>query len=248
MEIVPAPLVLSFLKKEKIAKDTYSFYFARSEDSNFEFLAGQYIRVLLDLPAEDHRGRSRMFTICSSPEQKEFIMITTKVSDHPSIFKQKMMSFKKGERVNFFGPMGGFILPATSGSPLVFFAGGMGITPFHSMLLYAGKVNYPASITFFVSFNAVEEIIFYDTLTNLSKNHKNIKVIYTVSHPEKSTKIWNGEMGRISEELIKKHLDDIFSPTYFISGPPIMVGSMLDLLEEMKVPSEKIREEQLTGY
>jgi ferredoxin-NADP reductase len=248
MIISPTQFTLPFLHKEYIAKDTYSFYFDLSTKPEYTFSAGQYTRLLLDLPEGDPRGRSRMFTTSSSPDQKDNLIITTKITDYPSIFKRQMMQIKKGQRVDFFGPMGGFILPTQSKRPLVFLAGGIGVTPFHSMLLYAAKINYKTPITLIASFSTVEEAIFFNELSKLGNDYPSIKVVYTISHPEDSREKWKGEKGRISEELIRKHISDMLLPDYFISGPSVMVGDMLNLLEEMKIPLDQVREEQLTGY
>lgn len=69
---------LNFIKKEKIAKDTYSFYFDSSKD-NFDFISGQYVKMNLIIENPDDRGTSRFFTISSSPLEKDRLMITTKV-------------------------------------------------------------------------------------------------------------------------------------------------------------------------
>lgn len=233
--------------KEQIAKNTYSFYFDRTANPTYAFSAGQYTKVFLDAP-KDPIGTWRMFTTCSSPRQIDRLMITTKVDNNSGIFKQKMAGLQKGDKVKFSGPLGGFSLPKKSTSPLILLAGGIGITPFHSMLLHAAAINFSSPITFIVSFSTVEEMIFYDELSRLSKDHPNIKVVYTISRPEQSHNKWDGETGRISEQLIKKYASSILTSTYFIAGSSMMVSSMLDLLEVMGIPDDQVREEQLTGY
>lgn len=247
MVIQPKEFFLPFLKKEQRAKDTVSFFFDRSHVP-FEFTAGQYIKMFLDLSAEDPRGSYRSFSICSSPEEEDILMITTKVIENPSPFKQKLASLNPGEQVRFFGPMGVFLLPEQSDRPLVFLAGGIGLTPFHSMLFHAAAVNYQTPITLFVSFSTVEEAAFYDELTELSSKHPTIKVIYTITKPEQSQTPWTGETGRISPELIKKYVPEVLSAQYFVCGPQKMVEAMVEIVSGMNVPPEQIKKESFTGY
>lgn len=116
MAIQPKEFYLHFIKKEKIAKDTYSFYWD-STNIDLNFLPGQYVRMTLDIKNPDNRGSSRSFTIASSPLEKQHIMITTKIIQSPapdgagqSSFKKRLMMLKPQELVKFFGSMGGFIL------------------------------------------------------------------------------------------------------------------------------------------
>lgn len=243
----PKEFYLPFIKKEQIAKNTYSFFFDRS-DHPFDFLPGQYNRVFLELSQKDERGSHRSFTICSSPQEKDILMITTKIVDQASPFKQKFNSLIPGEKIRFFGPMGMFTLPEKSKLPLVFLAGGIGITPFHSMLVSASASNMQLPITLFVSFSSISDVIFYNELMTVSQNNPQIKVVYTITHPEFVGTLWNGETGRISVELLKKYIPDVLAVEYYVCGPSVMVSSMLDMLHDLKIPFQQIREEQFTGY
>jgi len=278
MATVSKEFHLSFFKKEKVAEETYSFYFGSAKQS-FSFLPGQYVRMTLDIKSPDNRGNSRSFTIASSPLQKGHIMITTKVVEnrtlpfrhsgkpkaHPeslttirdagqasmtafgicSSFKKKLLGLKMGNMVKFFGPMGGFILNEEEKNPRVFLAGGIGITPFHSMITYANVKKLSIPITLVVSFSSVEDLVFYEELSNIAKENSYIKTIYTITHPDVR---WKGEAGRISEELIKKYVQGIFKPQYFIVGPPAFVAAIEETIRKMGVSNERIFIENFTGY
>jgi len=289
MAIQPKEFYLPFIKKEKVAKDTYSFYWD-SANIDLNFLPGQYVRMTLNIKNRDNRGSSRFFTIASSPLEKEHIMITTKIVEnktlpfrhsgkpvsrraHPesptfrdagqdgyqtvtrqasmtafgicSSFKKKLLGLKMGDMVKFFGPMGGFILNEEEKNPRVFLAGGIGITPFHSMITYAYSKNLSIPITLIVSFSSVEDLAFHEELSNIAKENSYIKTIYTITHPNVQ---WKGETGRISEGLIKKYVQDIFKPQYFIVGPPAMVAAIEEVVRNMGAVNEKIFIENFTGY
>lgn len=236
----PKEFALSLMKKEHIAKDTYSFYFVKS-DKELNFLPGQYIRMSF---SNLQGSISRFFTIASSPLE-EYLVITTKIYAGSSDFKKRLFNTDINEQVKFFGPIGGFIFQDEDLFHHVFLAGGIGITPFHSMITYASQKKHIIRLTLFVSFSTAEEIIYYDELTKLAKENENIKIIYTITNSDAQ---WKGEIGKISETLIKKYVPDIHNPTYYIVGPLDMVSSTEELLEDMGIELDKIKIEQFTGY
>lgn len=245
MTVQPKEFYLPFVKKEQLAKDTYSFYFG-STNTDFNFLPGQYIRMTLAIKNPDNRGDSRPFTIASSPLEKDHIIITTKIIK--SSFKKRLAKLLPGEKVKFFGPMGGFVLKEEERENKVFLAGGIGITPFHSMVTFANAKKLSVPITLIVSFSTTDDLIFYKELSDIAKRNPFIKIVYTVSHPEGSGIRWMGEMGRISKGVIKKYVQDIFKPQYFIVGPPAMVAAIEEVVRGMGVASERIFIENFTGY
>lgn len=233
---------LPFIKKDKVAKDTYSFYFSRAQ-LDFDFLPGQYIDMILPIKNPDYRGSERSFTISSSPSDKNHIIITTKIIK--SSFKKTLINLKSSQLVEFNGPWGGFVFKEEETFPRVFLAGGIGITPFHSTIAYAHSKNLSIPITLFVSFSGWEDAVFYKELSDVSKENPNIKIIYTITHPDDQ---WKGETGRISEALIKKYVSDISKPLYYIVGSPDMVAAMEEIVLGMGVPNERIFIENFTGY
>ena len=111
-----------------------TFYF--KTESPLDYTAGQYIQLSLPHEHEDDRGAKRWFTLSSSPTDA-LISITTRFNkEHSSTFKETLFALTPGTEVNFTGPMGDFVLPKQIDKPLVFVAGGIGVTPFHSMMAW----------------------------------------------------------------------------------------------------------------
>jgi ferredoxin-NADP reductase len=244
MQNVPRDFELPFVKKEQIVKDIWTFYFSR-KDTDVDFLAGQFIRMTLAIKEPDERGSSRTFSISSSPLDKEYLTITTRVLQ--STFKQTLFNLAPGVSVSFFGPNGRFLL-VEENKQYVFLAGGIGITPMHSMIRFASQANLKSTMMLFASFSSPEEMIFYDELVKISKDHQNITVIYTITKPEISQMSWTGEKGRISADLIKKYAPDFVNALFYVSGPPVMVDAMLSLVKEMGIPDERVKKEKFVGY
>jgi ferredoxin-NADP reductase len=273
--ITPKDFTLPFVKKEQIAKDAWMFSFDRSEERGFTFLPGQYIRMTLDLPLPDERGNGRFFSITSSPLDSHFLSIATRISQ--SVFKKTLINLSLGTQVKFFGPTGKFILNEEEKRPLIFLAGGIGITPFRSMIIYAAEKNLSLPITLFASFSVVEEMVFYKELTEISTDHQNLKVIYTITKLEQilssweanqiqnrnespqGTKEnftfqarvrekWSGETGRINADMIEKYCPDFMDSVFYISGPPAMVDAMQSIVKDMGVADEQVKLEKFMGY
>lgn len=242
--IQPQVYTVPFIKKIEVAKKTYSFYFRRPTE--FDFVAGQYNRWTLPIIATDGRGASRYFTISSPPSEKDTFVFTTEIIQ--SDFKKKLLELKIGQKIKIFGPMGNFILDEENENENVFIAGGIGITPFHSILTEAAAKNNAKSMILFVSFSVPEEAIFLDELTQITNNYPNLKVVYTITKPEESQVPWPGETGRISDIMIKKYVKDISKSIFYLVGPPPMVEEAKKLFEEMKIVKEYIKSEQFTGY
>lgn len=230
----------TFIRREQRATDTYSFYFDRSK-TDFTFLPGQYLRLTLPHHADD-RGTSRFFTISSSPLEKD-IMITAKILQ--SSFKERLFSLDPGDEVHIFGPMGRFIFDERLDLEHVFIAGGIGITPFHSMLTYAAAKKHTKPMTLFASFSTAEDMIFHDVFEKMTKKHPSIKSIYTVTKPELN---WKGETGRITEALLKKYVTFNDTQLFSVVGSPQMAADTKELLLGLHIPEERIRTEGFTGY
>jgi glycine betaine catabolism B len=148
----------------------------------------------------------------------------------------------------FWGPMGLFTLDEDDRRPLVLIAGGIGMTPFYSMIAYAFKKKLKRRITFLVSFSTRDDFVYYQELMDIVSKTENISVIYTVTQPDKSKAKWEGETGRISEAFIRKHVQYVPESVYYVCGPKSIVDAVEELLEGMHVSEEQIHIERFSGY
>jgi len=253
-DVVPArPLnmELKLIKKESHGEtDIMSFRFSRSDDQNYlNFRAGQY--SVLDLGTkEDAKGPTRSFTIASSPTEKDAILITTRIRDTP--FKQKLSRLEEGTAVKITAPAGKFTLPQDDSKSVVFLSGGIGVTPFRSMIKYATDKKLPLKITMFDSNRDQSNILYRDEFDTCVKVNRNLRIIYTIAEGDMSLPSdWKGEKGFINGPMLAKYLtkDEIANSIFFICGPPAMLNAMRQLLsKEMTVPQDKIKIEVFTGY
>lgn len=238
---------LTYLKKEKVSRDAYSFYFDRVKRGSagyFDFLPGQYLKLFLDIKNPDDRGSSRYFTISSSPTDKDFLVITTRIVK--SSFKIRFSKLKKGEKVNAFGPLGYFDFDFKDKRNQVFLAGGIGITPAHSVLNFVSSKKIKSKITLIANFSTRKDIIYYNEFKKIEKKNPNIKIIYSLTKENKFNEGF--EKGRISEKLIKKYSPEFKSSKFFAIGSEAFEFSMFELLTKMGIKEENIFKENFPGY
>ncbi len=237
---------LPFVKKEQLTKDTYTFYFKRN-GTEHDFVPGQYYEMTVPHKNADDRGVARVFTISSSPTDKEFITITTRIIQ--STFKMTLNSLMEGQMVQFGGPWDDLNFDEKDTSPHVFLAGGIGITPYHSIVKYAIEKNISTQMILFVSWKNFDEMVFDDFFRDANNHLENFTYVPTITEEnEMSADVWDGEKGRIDEAMMRKYVSDITNCKYFFSGPPAMVKALKDVVKSMGVADEKIIAEDFEGY
>lgn len=240
------PFFLPFVKKEKLNKDTYTFYFKRTGKER-DFVPGQYCEIKLAHKNADERGDSRVFTISSPPTNKEFITITTRIIQ--STFKLRLDSLKLNEMVQFDGPWDDLNFDEKDVSPHVFLAGGIGITPYHSIVQYAIDQKIDTPITLFVSWKKMDEMVFDEFFRKAESSLENFTYIPTLTDEEDiAMDTWDSENGRINEIMIKKYVQDITNSKYYISGPQVMVNALKQTVVDMGVSKDNIIAEEFEGY
>lgn len=236
---------LTFLRKEQIAKDTIAFYFDRTK-TKFDFVAGQYIRMNLQMENPDDRGQSRYFSLASSPLDKKEIRIITKMGN--TSFKKQMFNFKHGESIDFLGPFGDFKIDEASPIQHVLLSHGIGITPYISMVEYATEKHLSVHITLIASFETPEEIILRKELDVMTDYNNHFTFIPTITKSEKLENSWTGSRGKINASLLTKHIENLQNCIYYIVGSESVVVELTGVLEELEIDEDKIIFESFTGY
>jgi ferredoxin-NADP reductase len=237
-------LSTSLVAREEIAKGTVAFHLRKPD--GFEFSAGQAVYVTLRNSAKsDPEGRVRTFSIASPPQDPELV-IATRLRD--TSFKRGLMNLPLRTAIEIEGPYGDLSLHEDPARPAVFLAGGIGITPFRSMILDATKRGLPHRQFLFYSNRIPEQAPFLAELTEIEKQNPRFRLIATITDAEGACTDWRGERGQITREMIVKHVGDIAAPVYYVAGPPAMVSAMEELLRDAGVKSEDVRAEMFSGY
>jgi ferredoxin-NADP reductase len=200
---------------------------------------------LFDPPETDDEGGVRNFSIASAPGEPD-LMIATRMRD--TAFKRVLKTMPLGTEVRIAGPFGSLTLPHNAARPAVFLAGGIGITPFRSMLRQAAEQKLPHHLFLFYSNRRPEDAAFLEELEELEKENSNYKFIGTMTELPRSNRVWRGETGYINQEMLAKYIGDLAAPIYYIAGPPDLVAAMEQTLSDAGVNSDDVRAEEFAGY
>lgn len=232
------------IKREDVAEGTMRFYFEKPEE--FTFTAGQSIDLFLINPPEtDAEGDKRAFTLACAPSD-DYLAITTRMRD--TAFKRTLKTMSTETALAFEGPFGDLVLPENTERPVVFLAGGIGITPFYAMTTDAARRSLPHKITLFYSNRRPEDAAFLAELIDLQKKNPHFTLIATMTQMEKSTHTWEGEQGFIDADMLAKYVPSEDTPIYYLAGPAGMVASLRTMLNDAGVSNDDIRTEEFTGY
>lgn len=224
---------LALILKERVflAKDTYEFVFSTPE--KVPYLSGQYLEWTLPHEGEDKRGMRRYFTIASSPTDPD-IRLGVRYYENGSSFKKALMSLQRGEHINATSVSGDFLLPKDTNEKLLFIAGGIGITPFISMIRTLIATNDKRDIVLFYA-NKTEEEIAYKHVLDEAKEKIGMKVVYVLSELTAVPASWTGEKGFITEAMLHAYMIDVPERSAYISGPPGMVSAYTAMLKKAGV-------------
>lgn len=208
-------------------------------DQSINNVAGQFTEISLPHQNPDDRGEKRWFTLSSSPTEG-LASITTKFSDPSSTFKQTLKDLKVGSVINLAEPMGDFVLPKDKTLPLVFVAGGIGITPFRSIIKWLIDTSEKRDITLIYAAQTPEDLPFIDLFTSYGA-----KVVPIISQEAKG---WDGLTGRLTVDQIKELAKVTDKTLVFISGPEPMVESLTNGLIASGTPKHQVIGDYFPGY
>ncbi|MDD5693599.1 MAG: oxidoreductase [Patescibacteria group bacterium] len=237
-------LHLKLTEKFQLASDVYDFRFQHSQ--KFSFTSGQYLEWTLPHNKPDNRGNRRYLTIASSPTEED-IMVGVKFYENSSSFKKKLLSLPVGEEI-FAGQLSGdFVLPKNPSEKLIFMAGGIGITPFRSMLKSLIDINQQREITLIYSNKSENEIVYKDVIKD-AENKIGLKTVFVLTDKKAIRKGWEGWSGRVNKELIKSSVPDYKNSKFYISGPKSFVDGSKLILKNLGVSRKRIITDYFPGF
>lgn len=237
-------LILTLKEKIKVATDTFDFIF--TSNKNFNFKPGQYMEWTLAHRDPDSRGNRRFFTVASSPTENE-VHLGVKFYPEPSSFKNHLVVLPVGGQIIASQQAGEFILPKKKEQGLVFIAGGIGVTPFRSMIQSLLDKKEKRNITLLYSNKTVADIA-YKNIFDRAESELGIKTVYYVTEANETLSGDNMQKGFISGDTIKRDVKDYISRKFYISGPHSMVSMFGKILTDIGVPKKNIKTDFFPGF
>jgi ferredoxin-NADP reductase len=240
-----AKVTLTLREKKELAEGTMAFCFG-IDGQPLVFKPGQCIRItLLDPLYKDKQGNARDFSIASSPGEP-FLMIATCMTG--SAFKRSLADLPLGSNVQVNGPYGDFFLDVDGMRPAVFLAGGIGITPFRSMIKHTIEQHSQQRLTLVYCNRTSGDAAFLDELQNWEKENPNFRLIATMTQRRNPGKTWTGRRGYVDVQFVKDRLSDQAQSVHYVAGPPRFVSAVADVFATAGVNEGDIRTDEFFGY
>lgn len=238
--------MLPLIDRRVVAERTLEFRFVKPAGMTFK--AGQFMDVtLIEPPETDTEGNTRGFSINSAPQEPNLIF-TTRLRD--TAFKRVLQSMPLGTRVKVDGPFGNFTLHNNHDRPAVLLAGGIGITPFRSMVRDAARRKLRHRIVLFYANRRLDDAPFLDELFQCERENSNFTFVPTMTRLTTDA-AWTGETGRLDGGMILRYMrrhDPVAAAIYYIAGPPAMVAGLHKVLNAIGINDDDIRMEDFAGY
>jgi ferredoxin-NADP reductase len=229
---------------DRVATDTAGFTF--DVQAPFSFEAGQTCDLTIAAPQyQDDKGSSRTFSIASSPADAPRVLVATRLTG--SAFKRSLLEAPVGFEVELDGPFGSFVLHKNGSKPAALFAGGIGITPFRSIVKDATERRLPHAITLFYSNRTPASTAFLPELEAWVRLNPNLRLVATVTDPTGAV-AWSHSVGLMDARLVAPHIDDWAKAICYLAGPPAYVKAMRTALDEIGADPDNIRSEEFSGY
>lgn len=221
---------------EKIVQETpnvKTFTLVQKEGAIFPFLPGQFVMAHL----LDGGGKSiaRAMSISSAPYERKYIEITMKIGGE---FTRRADRLSEGDTLGVAGPYGRFLLPEGD-EPFVFLAGGVGITPFRSMWRTLEERGRKESVAFLYSNRTRADIVYNEELEEFRLRNPWFRLARTLTR-EDDLAGWEGETGRISQQMLQKYVPELTKPLYLLCGLPQFVKDLRTMLFELGVSENRV--------
>jgi ferredoxin-NADP reductase/Na+-translocating ferredoxin:NAD+ oxidoreductase RnfD subunit len=212
----------------------------------FHFTPGQYMDVTLPAGALDIQGNRRTFSIASAPSESE-TGFGVRILQPASGFKTRLLAMQPGDHMYGVQVAGDFVLPKDPSRKLVFIAGGIGITPFRSMLQHVASIGQQRDIVLLYQVTAPDQAVYRDVLARA--HEAGLHTIYILAgKPEAVPKGWQGETGFITADMLARKVPDFKERMFYISGPPAMVDNYKALLRRTGIARRRIVTDHFSGY
>lgn len=221
---------LTLINKEHLLDNIWAFRFKPSKP--LTWIAGQYIRVELPHDQPDKEGTKRWFTVSSAPYEG-IVQITTRVTQ--STFKQALSMLTEGDDALQLieNPDGDFVWQ-DSELPKIFVAGGIGVTPFRSILKQRAHDNLPLHVTLIYSGRNLD-LPFKDELAKWVAKDPQFTVIYEVGSPLTATRLAELQPA-LNQSLV------------YLSGPEPMVDALGEQLKAQGLPEAQFKHDDFPNY
>jgi glycine betaine catabolism B len=235
-------VLLRLRERVQLSRDTYDFVF--TPERPFTYRPGQYMEFTFQHPRTDSRGARRYFTLASSPTESE-VRLGVKFYEPGSSYKRALMGVNAQVPIVAAQLGGDFVLPKDPGRKLVFIGGGIGVTPFRSMLRYLLDTGQSRSVTLLYAAKTPDDLV-YREVFEAARQRLGAQVCYLVGDgPAVRPPLYQSQL---SAETIARLVPDYRERLFYVSGPHGMVVAAEEALRSLGVPRRNIKKDFFSGY
>jgi CDP-4-dehydro-6-deoxyglucose reductase len=202
-------------KLEHLAHDVIRIYLKIPDTERLQFLAGQYIDVLL----KDHAPRA--FSIANPPHDDDFIELHIRNVQGGYFSAQVFNQMQEKAMLRFKGPLGTFFLREDTDRPAILIGGGTGFAPLKGMLEHAFQIGIKQPLHLFWGVRAARDLYLDELPVRWMKSHGNFRYTPVLSEPLPADNR-GGETGFVTDSVIQQY-PDLSAYDVYMSGPPVMV-------------------------
>lgn len=202
-------------KLEHLAHDVIRIYLKLPDTERLQFLAGQYIDVLL----KDHAPRA--FSIANAPHDDRFIELHIRNVSGGYFSARVFNQMQEKALLRFAGPLGTFFLREDNDRPAILIGGGTGFAPLKGMLEHAFQTGLEKPLHLFWGVRAKRDLYLEELPLQWLQEHPNFSYTPVLSEPVAEDN-WNGATGFVTDTVVRDY-PDLSGHDVYMSGPPVMV-------------------------
>ncbi|MGB5439534.1 MAG: CDP-6-deoxy-delta-3,4-glucoseen reductase [Gammaproteobacteria bacterium] len=202
-------------KIEHLAHDVIRIYLRMPATERLQFLAGQYIDVLI----KDHEPRS--FSIANAPHDDEFIELHIRYVEGGLFTDQVFHHMQEKVMLRVRGPLGTFFLREDTQRPAILIGGGTGFAPLKGIIEHAFEIGITRPLHLFRGVRAKRDLYLHELPLQWLQQHQNFSYTPVLSEPRDEDN-WSGETGFITDAVMRQY-PRLEEYDVYMSGPPVMV-------------------------
>lgn len=228
IRIMPARVA----QMEKLADDVMQLSLKLAEGQRLQYLAGQYIDILLS------GNKRRSFSLSTSPLSDELMQLHIRHVPGGFFTDHVFTKMQEKDLLRFQGPYGMFFLREDNDRPAILVAGGTGFAPIKSILEYAFAKGIVRPLHLYWGVRAKRDLYLPELPPIWTRERANFKFTPVLSEPRPEDH-WDGRRGWVHEAVAADY-PDLSRHEVYASGPPPMIEALKPMLNKHGLPGDRL--------
>lgn len=220
------------VRLERLADDVMAVYLRLPQSERLQFLAGQYIDILL------RGGARRSFSLANAPHDDELLQIHVRRVPGGNFSDHVFDSMKERELLRFQGPYGIFFLRNDSERPILLMAGGTGFAPIKSIVEHALSKKDPRPMHLYWGARREPDLYMHELAQSWANTQPNFRYTPVLSEVVSENQ-WRGRTGWVHDALIADY-PHLGAHDVYASGPPPMIEAGRTAFQAHDLPEDRL--------